>query len=487
LGWFYANLSQGTLLEKIGENLASASRDVEAMKLCRTLRQSSFCSKFGFPPIVIDKESQLLSEWTGRFANAPIVWGGYFGDCQNRFWPTLTKQFNFAKPSGDLMSQPVLAWNALGRAGVTVGAFLDALYTESVPSYNICKKILDQPYDSFAIFTPPDRMDEDLPKVSWQSLSLKKMEVEQAGLVPTDAEKKSAILHKGLNPQWKNLSKERKEMRIADTLESTEIAAKIREQMPQLLPGDTKLSDMKENYGHPWVYLAMALAEWAERKLGRDATTFPVTNVLDAVKEAVNFIQGQATVQELTLYNPSMSPETHAAAWIANSSKFIKPRNLILWIDGPDSTSTTVSAKEANAMFKELMERLPGDWGLRERILEAAREEVPKLPEAERWIVLRPEEILKQLFKTVAAPVGPSPEMTFSMDVDWTAAAFLRDLKIVNPAILDYFQEFEGDNLALMMHIEGATITSDLKEKGATTIQVAKIKDALIKQKLIKP
>ena len=77
------------------------------------------------------------------FCNLPVSWGSVFQDDNGRFWANLRLHCNLAKPAGDLGQRPVLAWEAMTRAGVTLDAFLAALKAAHVGAYTQCMRSLE--------------------------------------------------------------------------------------------------------------------------------------------------------------------------------------------------------------------------------------------------------------------------------------------------------------------------------------------------------
>ena len=224
-------------------------------------------------------------------------------------------------------------------------------------------------------------------------------------------------MYEGLNSKWSSLSDERKDARIDSILKSAEIAAKIREQAPYLLPGNATLADWRKNLSGAWVGLIKVLIEWAERKLARDFTTYPVSDVRVAMKKALEAVEQRASLKELVIFSPTMTAADREIAWPATASNFIKQKDMAIWLNEPEMVNEDLSQEEVNLMFKQLMEKEACGPDLRIPILKTAYDYITQLPVAERWPMLEPHEFMDSFFKPPAAG-GPSRDLNFTVNTD---------------------------------------------------------------------
>ena len=294
-------------------------------------------------------------------------------------------------------------------------------------------------------------------------------------------------MYEGLNSKWSSLSDERKDARIESILKSAEIAAKIREQAPYLLPGNATLADWRKNLSGAWVGLIKVLIEWAERKLARDFTTYPVSDVRIAMKKALEAVEQRASLKELVIFSPTMTAADREIAWPATASNFIKQKDMAIWLNEPEMVNEDLSQEEVNLMFKQLMEKEACGPDLRIPILKTAYDYITQLPVAERWPMLEPHEFMDSFFKPPAAG-GPSRDLNFTVNTDWKAEKFLADIHVNNSAILVYLAEYEGENLPHLKLLSSDILIKELKEqdKSVSLLLASKVASGLLKLDMIK-
>jgi len=128
------------------------------------LRKRQLLERFGSN---VERNAQQFGTFLEMefFCNLPVSWGSIFQDDSGCFWATLRLRCKMAKPAGDLGQRPVLAWEAMTRAGVPIDAFLAALEAAHVGVYNQCVRSLEA---RTASTTPRAEMNAVVPaNVQW--------------------------------------------------------------------------------------------------------------------------------------------------------------------------------------------------------------------------------------------------------------------------------------------------------------------------------
>ena len=284
-----------------------------------------------------------------------------------------------------------------------------------------------------------------------------------------------------LNTKWASWSEERKDARIQSVLSSVEIANKIRARVPHLLPDATTLWDLVQrgNAAWPWPLLAVALVDWAERKLAQEVSTFTLSDTRRSLVESAQLVEDRAPFRDLALFAPNVSQEDREAMWPDAASKLMSQYELAQWLGDEDLAHQELSQRERNVMLDDLLRRLGRNVELRAQVLQAVHKNVDALPQAERWTVLLPTQAIGQLLQS--APTTDKP-VAFTADTAWNAARFLSTLGIHRPGVEQFLAQFNGDKIALLKHASADDLVGELKTHGADFFQALTIKEALTKQ-----
>ena len=289
-------------------------------------------------------------------------------------------------------------------------------------------------------------------------------------------------LRQQLNPRFVGWSDQRKDARIDSVLQGP-LNDALREHAPWLRG---KMYDLLQNGDAHWAPLIVALVALAERRAGSDAATFAVADPRAAVQAAAAVLERSVPLEELALFDATLSRADHRAAWIAAAPSVIGQAELAEWLGEEDVATQTLSPQERALLFADLMLLLRGDAALRKTALRAVASKVAALPAPQRWAVVVPEDLVKQLFPAPAA-AAPSNDWSFTapQPTTWTAKSFLADLGIANAQVEAFLADFDGKNVGLLKQASADDLLAELRQHGAGFKQALMIKNAMIEQHLI--
>jgi hypothetical protein len=205
-----------------------------------------------------------------------------------------------------------------------------------------------------------------------------------------------------------------------------------------------------------------------------------------AVQAAAAVLERSVPLEELALFDATLSRADHRAAWIAAAPSVIGQAELAQWLGEEDVATQPLSPQERSLLFADLMLRLRSDAALRKTALRAVATKVAALPAPQRWAVVVPEDLVKQLFPApAAAPAVDDWSFEAPQPTTWTAKSFLAGLGIANAQVEAFLAAFDGDKVKLLKRASVDSLDAELRKHGAEFMQALMIKDAMIEQHLI--
>ena len=217
------------------------------------------------------------------------------------------------------------------------------------------------------------------------------------------------------------------------------------------------------------------LCEFAERGLGRTYTSFPRSQLRAGVENAV--CNMRLPFLEQIMYAPLQTAEVRAQTWRENAPKLVNQTDLFTWLNEPAMINQALTTQQMNQAFEDLMQRIESDSVLCQRVVQHVKA-------LNFFTVAKLDTLVNDLFKP-AALAAPLPELTFSVEQNWSAAAFLKQLKITNASIENNLRDFEAD-VELFDAYNKETMLSQLIAWGAVGTEAARIIKALAAANLIK-
>jgi hypothetical protein len=232
-----------------------------------------------------------------------------------------------------------------------------------------------------------------------------------------------------------------KDAHIQSVLENRKINAYIRGKVDWLLPGDTTLAGLVKNCSPYWAELVAVLVEAAERALGENDTTFPVTNVRQELEGVIRTVGDNIPFLELVVYSPGLLEKDRLAMWRIMAVDSISNETLGRWTNVKPAMinkADTWTPAYTGSLFDKLLVLVDQDKALRKDVIQAIRENSPmvKIPDFQR--------LLKDLFgKPVVAASVATPLNLPSEDQGWSAREFLAKLGIANALVEERLRMME--------------------------------------------
>jgi hypothetical protein len=286
-------------------------------------------------------------------------------------------------------------------------------------------------------------------------------------------------LRNKLNPVFSSALRtvESKDNHIESVLEDKAINNYIR-RVAWLLPDDaTLLSLLNHTTGAAWADLVAVLVEIAERATGAVDTTFPMTNVRESLRTAIQRCQSTIPFTELIFYSPTLLPSDRDAQWQIEASTLVKnQQELVEWANMPkEMVGRQLSSKQMIDYFKAITTNLNTNQSLRAEVLSIIKQRRPT------WQFAYFETMESALFD-----VKPKEELKldFVPPSKWPGGKkFLSNIGINNDKLAAALDRCEGRGYFSNPKIDWPT---QLTTMGAVGIENLDVESALIECGLIK-
>lgn len=273
---------------------------------------------------------------------------------------------------------------------------------------------------------------------------------------------------------------------LIQVLGDPEVNAALKEKIPWLFRSETIVLPALAQRSPPWAKFVAMLYEYAEAKLlKREVRLFPQQELRKQFAKAVQNVVDLATVEELLIYSPSMSPEDSRAAWYIEAQQWITTTKLLEWtLDGSNSiwAHRPMPTQVTEKLFDQAMAaanscKTDHEEKIRNGLLEIGNQ-------LETCIVARLKALPDVLFASpVAVPIKIN--LSDTPAYRWTAKAFLSELNIDNVQLLSTLSRFEAHPERMKM------LTSDQVVKLATDcgcdiVDATGVAHALNEKKMLK-